>query len=154
MAGQKALFAICWPPHQFFSVMLAGLFPLFFLELSAFFVCVETALWVLDGTTPIPTIAPYITRAKRPPSYLDRCLDWVNTTIDKGADSIAPCIRVRRGTRSFSTGAARYPQQVTHNKGMQRFPQPIRVISSLNGKSCGGVAEAGPRSVQQHACLF
>jgi hypothetical protein len=110
--------------------MLAELFPLVFLELSAFFVCVQTALWVLDGPTPIPTIAPYIRRAKRPPSYLDRCLNWLNTTIDKGADSIAPCIRVRRGTRSFSTGAARYPQQVTH-KGMRRLPQPNGVLDVI-----------------------
>jgi hypothetical protein len=67
MTSWRMFLTLWWPPHQCLSTMLAEFSPVAFLELSAFLVCAEAMLLVLDGLPSIPTIDSYIPRAKRPP---------------------------------------------------------------------------------------
>jgi hypothetical protein len=103
MAGRRAFLALCWPLHHCLSNLLAEFYPVAFIELSAFMVCADVTLWVLDGPSLIPTVDPCIPRAKRPPSYLGPFLRWLNATIDETADKLAPCVKFRRRPCYFST---------------------------------------------------
>jgi hypothetical protein len=95
MTGRRALFAFCWPLLQGLSYLLTEILLPVSIGVSAFLVCTQFVVWMIVESTSVPTIDPYIPRAKRPPSYLEPFLAWLGTTIDQAADKIAPFIHVR-----------------------------------------------------------
>jgi hypothetical protein len=121
MAGRRIFLTLCWPPYQCLSTMLAEFFLVVFLELLAFLVCAEATLWVLDGSPSVPTIDPYVPRAKRPPSYLKPFLHWLSVTIDRAADKLAPYVNLKRRPRNFSASRPTVPPPVTQVKGLYRI---------------------------------
>jgi hypothetical protein len=66
------------------------------------FVAYTQALAVFFIDNSLPTIDPYIPRAKRPPNYLGRFLDWLNLTIELTVDYIVPLMPPRRRCSSRS----------------------------------------------------
>ena len=70
--------------------MLAELFALISMELVTFLACAQALIWLIVDLPKVPTLDPYIPRAKRPPSYLGPFLTWLNTAIDTFVDGIVP----------------------------------------------------------------
>ena len=102
--------ALCWPLLLSLHCMLAEnstvatLLSVAIIEFVGLKVCVELVcvLYTIDSVT----IHPSIPRAKRPPwcfgSLLGSFLGWVNKSIDRMADDLAPCITVRKPWKSKS----------------------------------------------------
>jgi hypothetical protein len=90
--------------------MLNELLCLFAIEISVFWVVLQVYLWLVVGSFErIPTLDPYIPRAKRPPNYLGLFLDCLNTSIDKTADFLSPYIVVQRSSSRFAVSGHHLP---------------------------------------------
>jgi hypothetical protein len=82
MAGQRALLALCWPLLQILSYLLTEILLPVSIELSTIWGCAQVLVWMFVEFMSVPTLDPYVPRAKRPPSYLEPFLTWLNATID------------------------------------------------------------------------
>ena len=68
------------------------------MEVMVLWMCTQAIVLLIIETSFVPTIDPYIPRAKRPPLYLQSLLSWINTTIDEVVVSLAPLIICRTST--------------------------------------------------------
>jgi hypothetical protein len=103
-----------------------------------FWACTEAVMCLIFDWVFTPSIDPYIPCAKRPPSYLMPFLDWLNSSIDAIADSVAPCITVNSLRKRFipsttigpSSGSSHWPDNGTLQFLAISLPQLPQVFST------------------------
>lgn len=81
------------------------------LKLGILLVCAQAIVWIMVCSTLVPTIDPYIPRAKRPPAYLEPFLESLNATINVIIDRVGPCL----------TDTKRHPEHSDQSKCQQVF---------------------------------
>jgi hypothetical protein len=70
--------------------MMTEIFSLVCVKVAVLLVCAQAMIWLIVESPAVPTIDPYIPRAKRPPARLKLFLDWLNAQIDMMVDRIVP----------------------------------------------------------------
>jgi hypothetical protein len=126
MAGRRALFALCWPLLQGLSYLLTAILLPVSIELSALWGCAQLLVWMIVESTSVPTLDPYVPRAKRPPSYLEPFLAWLSATIDQAADKIVLSIRVRRRSTRTSYSEPTPPKpHIPHEAHRTEWERPF-----------------------------
>jgi hypothetical protein len=105
MAGRRVLLALCWPLLLAPLALKDALVSFLCLHLWAFWVCLESYVFLIVESFLSPTVDPYVPRAKRPPAYLTHFFEWLNASINHAADRIALCISVRRTWRPSTSSS-------------------------------------------------